>query len=620
MILFLKVAACILFVYFCFFYRSEEQKEESKAIENTPIDEDIRSKLEEYIEIINRRNRFVLVSKKYREIISDLNSIKELANQSPTNFREALIYREKLLNEAKEEVEKIKKKNNIHTDKKSKEIQEYWAKIEAVGLSVPDIDRITEKRIQNNTKIYDELIERRFKELNVVYDVSKIKQTCHSVNSDFWKEVKTLDSIIGTGGDIDVRVDFIFWCAFLNIKNYLSAAISLISIANSAEPANLGKFLTIIDTISGEIRSYLNNNDVLKNIDRICSDLDFINKYWFRIDCAWAENINIKEFYVKPRTLPPRIITSDLKSLDEIFKQSEEKKTEEDELVNPLDIETNESFFKQFGAKKLTENETTHKQITKGENIKDRIEAEFLQKNNVYIDGVLRNKDLSSVCYDYTAGIYKIRFKGSSLTYEYSPKRITVSKNSGRGVIDGFHSISCTEIDPCEEIIDSYCSTSSADCELSANQFNSLESEFEALVKELSTKGFTQSIQVSEYIRKNRLSKKYKRLSGNLKMEKDGSTYIYRNGIHPKYYKRLCTELNLTDKQSRARVIKFTSNEDLDQQGELRDNNKTLETSEYGNDLRDLYKAMYAGKPGEDIYLTDGCWLTPDGDIVDRGR
>lgn len=59
MILFLKVAACILFVYFCFFYRSEEQKEESKAIENTPIDEDIRSKLEEYIEIINRRNRFI---------------------------------------------------------------------------------------------------------------------------------------------------------------------------------------------------------------------------------------------------------------------------------------------------------------------------------------------------------------------------------------------------------------------------------------------------------------------------------------------------------------------------------------------------------------------------------
>lgn len=38
-----------------------------------------------------------------------------------------------------------------------------------------------------------------------------------------------------------------------------------------------------------------------------------------------------------------------------------------------------------------------------------------------------------------------------------------------------------------------------------------------------------------------------------------------------------------------------------------------------GDDMRSLYRAL-TPKDGEDVYLTDGMWLRPDGSLDDRGR
>ena len=99
-------------------------------------------------------------------------------------------------------------------------------------------------------------------------------------------------------------------------------------------------------------------------------------------------------------------------------------------------------------------------------------------------------------------------------------------------------------------------------------KFKSEEEEFESLVRVLEPKGFTRSNQVSEYITKNNLSRIYRRLSGILKMEKNGNRYHYINGISPKYYRLLCQRLSLSDQQSGATVIDFISHEDLEKKKE----------------------------------------------------
>jgi hypothetical protein len=42
--------------------------------------------------------------------------------------------------------------------------------------------------------------------------------------------------------------------------------------------------------------------------------------------------------------------------------------------------------------------------------------------------------------------------------------------------------------------------------------------------------------------------------------------------------------------------------------------------SEAGNELRELYDAIAPDEAGEDVYLSDGVWLSSEGGIKDLGR
>jgi len=87
--------------------------------------------------------------------------------------------------------------------------------------------------------------------------------------------------------------------------------------------------------------------------------------------------------------------------------------------------------------------------------------------------------------------------------------------------------------------------------------------EFESLVEEVKSKGFTTSAKVSHFIIRNRLGDKYKHISGVLTMENGDSTWHFNGGFPPKIYAQLCSRLNLTDNGSHSRVVDFTPFKDL---------------------------------------------------------
>lgn len=83
------------------------------------------------------------------------------------------------------------------------------------------------------------------------------------------------------------------------------------------------------------------------------------------------------------------------------------------------------------------------------------------------------------------------------------------------------------------------------------------EDEFRGLVAEMSSYGFTQSKQVSNYIVSNQLGYKYPNISGVLEMEMDGRSWNFNGGFPPKVYARLCDELGLSNQGTHARPGKF---------------------------------------------------------------
>ena len=85
------------------------------------------------------------------------------------------------------------------------------------------------------------------------------------------------------------------------------------------------------------------------------------------------------------------------------------------------------------------------------------------------------------------------------------------------------------------------------------------EDEFQSLVAEMTKLGFTHSSQVSNYIVTKQLGYKYKNISGILQMELDGTTWNFKGGFPPKIYARLCEELGLSNKGTRARAVSFES-------------------------------------------------------------
>lgn len=83
--------------------------------------------------------------------------------------------------------------------------------------------------------------------------------------------------------------------------------------------------------------------------------------------------------------------------------------------------------------------------------------------------------------------------------------------------------------------------------------------EFFCLVRECLPKKFTMSAQVTSYIMKNKLGFKYKHIAGELTLSKGADTWIYKGGISPEYYGKLCRALGLGNKKSKARVEEFQS-------------------------------------------------------------
>lgn len=91
-----------------------------------------------------------------------------------------------------------------------------------------------------------------------------------------------------------------------------------------------------------------------------------------------------------------------------------------------------------------------------------------------------------------------------------------------------------------------------------ATQVSVEEEEFHQLVIEMSTLRFTQSREVSAYIVRHNLGHKYKHISGILQMELDGDVWDFNGGFPPSIYARLCAELGLRNKGSRAKPGEFT--------------------------------------------------------------
>lgn len=88
--------------------------------------------------------------------------------------------------------------------------------------------------------------------------------------------------------------------------------------------------------------------------------------------------------------------------------------------------------------------------------------------------------------------------------------------------------------------------------------------EFNELVAEMSSLGFTHSKQVSSYIARKKLGNKYKNISGIVRMEQDGNEWDFKGGFPREIYRKLCEELGLENQQSGARAIDFKSYNEIE--------------------------------------------------------
>lgn len=86
------------------------------------------------------------------------------------------------------------------------------------------------------------------------------------------------------------------------------------------------------------------------------------------------------------------------------------------------------------------------------------------------------------------------------------------------------------------------------------------EAEFKALAAEIAALGFTQSSQLSSYIRRNQLGYKYPKISGFLTMELEGRQWKFEGGFPPKIYARLCEEIGFRNSRATSsRPVSFES-------------------------------------------------------------
>ena len=237
MFYFLVIVTCALFVCFFICYRQKKQKKESLILkdksksvdvavdanitidanaeidakisaENINIGDDTLSKLNEYIEIINCRHEFTLVSRKYYDLICSVAAMQSVVGRNPSHFKEVLAWRDSVSYANTEDTEKTEKaiKDN---EKQCKSVR--------FGISLEDIDPDTLNIISKSTKPYEKIIDREFELLNTVYDIQKLKSTCDKVNSDFTKEIRRLNQVLRiTKTRKNFCGEFLFWCCFLS--------------------------------------------------------------------------------------------------------------------------------------------------------------------------------------------------------------------------------------------------------------------------------------------------------------------------------------------------------------------------------------------------------------------
>lgn len=87
--------------------------------------------------------------------------------------------------------------------------------------------------------------------------------------------------------------------------------------------------------------------------------------------------------------------------------------------------------------------------------------------------------------------------------------------------------------------------------------------ELNNLIIEMRSKKFKFSQQLSKYIIKNNLKKKYPNISGVVKMEKNGEQWDFPGGFPKKIYSIVCSELDLTDQGTSAKAVGFTPFKEL---------------------------------------------------------
>jgi hypothetical protein len=88
-------------------------------------------------------------------------------------------------------------------------------------------------------------------------------------------------------------------------------------------------------------------------------------------------------------------------------------------------------------------------------------------------------------------------------------------------------------------------------------------SELAALISEVKTKGFKYSKELSRYIIKNQLKRKYPNISGVVKMEQSGEQWDFSGGFPKKIYGIVCKELGLSDQGTTAKAVGFKSFKDM---------------------------------------------------------
>lgn len=106
--------------------------------------------------------------------------------------------------------------------------------------------------------------------------------------------------------------------------------------------------------------------------------------------------------------------------------------------------------------------------------------------------------------------------------------------------------------------------------------------ELSSLLSLFKSKNFTTSSQISSCIRANKLGEKFPNLSGVLTMENGADTWKFRGGISPKFYAIVCSYLGLSNHNSGARPVDFTSYQNLNNQSPTASNSShTVEHDDY---------------------------------------